>query len=455
MEFSMKHVAYLTALLLVCAFSVNAQQTGFTGAGDQQVITLRQAISLALERNYQVTRSSARVDSDKSRVLSAYGNFLPNLSLNGVLRHVDSKGIRYFEGTPIGTFTTVNKTYNTGAGGNVTLFDGFANFGNLNQARYTQSSSELTLEGTRRMVTTRVYTLYFDVFRRQELLRVSQENLRRSRAQLERIVESNRVGAVAIVDVYRQQVVVGNDELAIIQAEQNLENAKAELTFFLGLNPVIEYSFDPEGVPTAISEDEVDNVLAQYRDFDQLQQQSLRNRPDIEAAQHRVYAAESGITTARGSFWPALTFSAGYGYTGETIRNIDDSRSFNYSLQLSIPVFQKFQRNNQVQQAKVQLKQAEIEHNELRNQALLDIRKAYLDLEAAAKSVEVTKQNIVAAREEQRLAEERYNLGAGTLLDLIIANTSLVQAESNNIDAIYGFHLAIRQLEYLIGEELY
>jgi outer membrane protein len=221
------------------------------------------------------------------------------------------------------------------------------------------------------------------------------------------------------------------------------------------LNPALEYAFDSRGVPTAITEAEIDNVLTEYRDFDQLQQRSLRNRPDIEASQHRVYAAESGVTSARGSYWPSISFSAGYGYTGETINSIDDSRSFNYSLQLSIPIFQRFQRNNQLQQAKVQMRQAEIEHNELRNQALLDIRKAYLDLEAAVKRVDVTEQNIVAAREEQRFAEERYNLGAGTLLDLIVANTNLVQAESNNIDAIFGFHLAIRQLEYLIGEELY
>ncbi len=454
----MKLAAYLTVLLLCTGLSASGQVTA-TGeqqrSGDSQTITLSQAVNLALERNYQISRSQVRVSSEKSRVLSAYGNFMPSLSVSGGLRHVDSRGVRYFEGTPIGTFTSISKTYNTGVGGSINLFDGFANFGNLNQARYTQSSAELMLEGTRRGVTTRVYTLYFDVFRRRELLRVSEENLRRGSAQLERIVESNRVGAVAIVDVYRQQVQVGNDELGIIQAEQNLANAKAELTFFLGLNPVLDYEFDPEGVPTSITAEEIDRVKARYRDFNELQQQSLRNRPDIEAAQYRVYAAESGVTTARGSFWPSLSLSAGYGYTGESISAIDDSRSFNYNLQVSIPIFQRFQRNNQVQQAKVQLRQAEIEHTELRNQALLDIRTAYLELEAAAKRVDVTRQNIVAAREEQRFAEERYNLGAGTLLDLIVANANLAQAESNSVDSIFGFYLAIRQLEYLIGEDLY
>jgi outer membrane protein len=447
----MKHIVYLIVVtVLILPFS-----SGIVLSQNPQTISLQQAVSLALENNYQITRSQARLESENARVTASYGTFLPNLNVSASYRHSDIQGIRYIAGEPVVGFGAVTTTYSTGLGTSVTLFDGLSNVSRLNQSRYNQASAQYTHENTRRFVVTRVYNLYFEVFRRKELLRVSEENLRRSKAQLERIVESNRVGAVPIVDVYRQQVQVGNDELALIQAEQNLANTKAELTFYLGLNPVQEFEYDPAGIPTAVDPEEITETLERYRDLDMLTEQTLRRRADIEAVQQQLYAAESGLTGARGSYWPTVSLNANYGYTGNELRAIDDSRSFNYQLVFSIPLFQRFQRNNEVQQAKVQLKQAEIEYEEMRNQGRLDIRKAVLDLEASAKRVDVSEQNIVAAREEQRLAEERYNLGAGTLLDLIIANTNLAQAESNRIDAIFGFYLSVHQLEYLIGEELY
>jgi outer membrane protein len=446
----MKHIVYLIVVtVLILPFS-----SGIVLSQNPQTISLQQAVSLALENNYQITRSQARLESEKARVTASYGTFLPNLNVSASYRHSDIQGDRYIAGERVG-FGDVTQTYSTGLGTSVTLFDGLSNVSRLNQSRYNQASAQYAYENTRRFVVTRVYNLYFEVFRRAELLRVSEENLRRSKAQLERIVESNRVGAVPIVDVYRQQVQVGNDELALIQAEQNLANAKADLTFYLGLNPVQEFEYDPAGIPTAVDPEEITETLERYRDLDMLTEQTLRRRADIEAIQQQLYAAESGLTGARGTYWPTVSLNANYGYTGNELRAIDDSRSFNYQLVFSIPLFQRFQRNNEVQQAKVQLRQAEIEYEEMRNQGRLDIRKAVLDLEASAKRVDVSEQNIVAAREEQRLAEERYNLGAGTLLDLIIANANLAQAESTRVDAIFGFYLAIHQLEYLIGEELY
>jgi outer membrane protein len=449
----MKHFACLTLFFILFGLMpLQAQES--TIPENRQRLTLNQAVGIALEQNFRVTRSRAQLNSEESRVRQAYGNFMPNLNLSASASQRQQTGPFIFEGQRF-TATQTSTTISSGVNSSVTLFDGFSNIGVLNQARYNRESADLNVQNTERLVVTNVYNLYFDIFRRQELLRVREENLKRSQAQLERIIESNRVGAVPIVDVYRQQVQVGNEELQLIQAEQNLENAKSDLIFYLGLNPLQDFEFDPAGVPTTITDDAIEAAMQRFADFNELQQRTLARRPDVEAAQQRVYAAESNVSSARGNFWPTVNLSAGYNLSGDGFNTIDESRALSYRLDFSIPLFQRFQRSNQVQQAQVQLQQIEIEHNELRNQALLDIRQAYLALETSKKRVDVTRQNIVSAREEQRLAEERYNLGAGTLLDLIIANANLVEAESNSVDAIFSFYLAIRQLDYLIGEELY
>ncbi len=450
----MKHLTYLIAFLVMMGIVSWEDLLADDGSRNPQSISLRDAVSLALERNYQVNRSKANFEAEEARVQTAYGNFMPNLNISAGASQQERTGPLIIQGERItGVRTSTN--FSSGASSNITLFDGFSNISNLNQARYNRTSASYSLQNTERTVTTQVYNLYFEVFRRQELLKVSEENLNRSKAQLERIQESHRVGAVPIVDVYRQQVVVGNDELALIQAEQNLENAKSDLVYYIGLNPIHDYEFDAADVPTTISDDDIESTMERFRDFDELQRKTIATRPDIEAAQQRVYASESNVTAARGNYWPTVSVGANYNLTGESFSGIDESRTFRYGIDITIPIFQRFQRSNQVQQARVQVKRAEIEEQELRNQAMLDVRQAYLFLETARKQVEVTRQNIVSAREEQRLAEERYNLGAGTLLDLIIANANLAEAEANNVNAIFSFQLAIRELEYLTGEELY
>jgi len=85
----------------------------------------------------------------------------------------------------------------------------------------------------------------------------------------------------------------------------------------------------------------------------------------------------------------------------------------------------------------------------------VEVKKAVLDLDAAMKSLQVTDKALVSAAEDRKIAEERYNLGAGTLLDLLVANASFVNAEANKVNAVYGYLTAKYNLEFALGERKY
>jgi outer membrane protein len=71
------------------------------------------------------------------------------------------------------------------------------------------------------------------------------------------------------------------------------------------------------------------------------------------------------------------------------------------------------------------------------------------------KQYEVSQKGLISASEDRKIAEERYNLGAGTLLDLMTANAGLVNAEANLVNASYNYIIAKRNVEYVLGERAY
>jgi len=447
---------HLNAMVVLCSASFCFSQTPRYQAS--RTITLDQAIQIALERNISVVTAQNALQAQQSAVTAAYGSLLPSVSTSGswqrAQRETQTSYIPGFGNLPIPQSTTTN-SFNTSLSSSVVLFNGFANAGNVKRATANAVSAEHSLDRTRQGVVYQIQSLYLNLLRNEQLLKVSQDNLKRSQRQLEQIQEANRVGSRSLADVYRQQVQVANDELALIQAQNNYDKAKADLIFALGLNVTDEYEFRDPSIKSEADTTEFKAVLDRYQDYRSLVSEALTARPDYLSAIENVNAASSAVTVARGAHFPSISAFVSYGLNSSEIDKLRDNRNLLWGLNISFPLFNGWQTTNQVQQAKINLRNAEEQLSQAERQVQVDIKKSLLDLEAAQKQVQVTMESVISATEDRRIAEEKYNLGAGTLLDLLTANANYTLALSNKVNAAYNYFLIKKQVEYNLGKIAY
>jgi outer membrane protein len=216
----------------------------------------------------------------------------------------------------------------------------------------------------------------------------------------------------------------------------------------------MNYQFEDPSISTELTPQQLDAVVAKYADFESLKRRAKAENPDFLAAEENLNAAEAGITSAKSGYWPSLNASAGYRLSSQEISLLKDNNTLNWGLNFSWTLFDGFRTNQGVQIADVSRMNAELTLQQSERNINVAIMKAYLQLVAARSQYDASSKGLVSATEDRRITQERYNLGAGTLLDIQTASANYTNAAVNKINAAYNFHNAVKNIEYAIGAKL-
>lgn len=452
----MKLTSIITILITAAAMTVSAQE--------KTTMTLQQALNVALEKNFNVISAANTYQSQKSSVTSAYGNYLPSVNASGNWGRSQTwqpagPDWQYIGGQYVSVGVTsgisTRNSFSAGVSAGIMLFDGLSTPARVSRALLNESSSEQNLQRTRQSVVYQTQSFYLNVLRTKSLVKVNEDNLARSRQQLDRIVESNKVGAVALADVYRQQVTTANDELALIQAQAAYENAKTSLLSYLSLDVYLVYEYSDDSIESEVKAMDYDRLKAQYADYNRLIQQALETRPDYKSVQFQKQGSEKDVTMAQSGYWPTVSANAGYSLNNSELSKLNDNKTLSYGINISIPLFNGFKTSVATQQAQLSVEIADEQVRQTQRQIQADVKKALLDLESAYKQLDVTVKNVKSAEEDQRIATERYSLGAGTLLDQLTAVANFTKAQSDNVNASYNYVYAKQAMKYVLGAEKY
>jgi outer membrane protein len=415
-------------------------------AAEARIIPFDEAVRIALEQNSSVRQAQNVAALGDVNVRQARSQFLPDLSLS--TRGGQSFG-RTFNEAEGRIIEQTTDTLNVGVSSGVTLFDGFANTASVREARFSAAANDLDLERTRETVVFTVAANFLALVQQQEQLRVQRENLAAESALEQQISTYVDAGARTIADLYQQQANVASARLAVVQGERAAQLAEVDLMETLQLDPAGAYQFEA-GPADAAAQDvpRLDAMLAS----------AYAQRADLEAEERRVSAAEQGMTIARSGRWPTVSLSAGYGtsYTSASDFGISDQfdqrRGGSVNLGFSIPLFDRGATSAAIRRAEIETDSARIALDARRREVGLDVRRAHLDYSAAREQMSAADAQVRAAQLALQTAEERYQAGAATLVELSQARATHVQAASALVTARSNLLFQKTLAAYYTGE---
>ena len=419
-------------------------------AQEAQRITFNDAVRIALEQNVALQRAANNADFDAIALSRQRNSFLPDLSMRA--GGSQNYGQNFSQETLDFESETINQ-FNASASSNLTLFDGMGRISSYRQASRSLEASDFDFERQRQQVVFTVMSTYLTLIERGEQIQIQQENLEAQNQQLVQIEEFTNVGSRPISDLYQQQAAVASAELNVLNAERAYQITEVNLIQTLQLDPFGQYQF-------VIPEIDDQELNREIYEIEAMLREAYGQRMDLKARENDILAAEQGIKAARSGYWPSLgvSFSTGSNYNdsnrefGFADQFWDLRRSSSLGFNVSVPIFDRFSTRNNIEQAKVQFNNSQLALEELQQNIALDVRQAYLDYLTMEKSLEVTEKQFIAAEQALTAEQERYNVGAATLVELSQARANFVQAQSDQNQARFDFIFQKNLIDYYLGK---
>jgi outer membrane protein len=359
--------------------------------------------------------------------------------------------------TPSATTLATIASPTTAGSGSGAFFDGFAQatagwdlftWGRREaEVRYGQEQVRAALAGRRDqeyVVRAQVKTTFFNLLRDEDLEAVGRVEVIRAENDLRAAIHRHDVGTATPADVLLFEYNLSTARLALIQAQINRRSDAYALGRLAGMSEAIdgirtERSYDP--TPLALPDSAIVSL-------------ALRQAPTLVAAHDSARAASAGVTAARTQYAPTLQVDGSYAWFSQAATIGSSRPGWALDLGTSYPIFNGFVREDAIERAAAARYVAQVtERDAERNTRALAV--ALLGaVGLAVEQVKIAASNLVVTREDYRVVQSRYSVGAATVLDLSVAEQNLATAEQQDVNARYNYQLARANLQTLVGEEI-
>ena len=411
-------------------------------------LTLSESIEFGIKNSKDLKISQSKVISSDAKVSEINSMFLPQFKfMANYTRLSDNvppfEVVTPFLPTPIKISDPVLDNYNLKLSLQQPLFTGFRLSSSKKAAENNFNAAESEYSMEMNDAAFNIHSTFWNYYRAQEVKDLLFNSLKQIENHLNDTKNFLENGLATQNDYLKLQVQYSNTKLQLIEAENNLEVARAVFNKALGL---------PLESPTEISADELSTQSEKYN-LEDLINEAKANRDELESLAFRLKAAEENITSARSGWFPSIYFSNPNARYQPLVDRWNDT--WDVGVTLNWDIWDWGFTSSKTIQAEELAVQTRTSLESLNDNIEVEVYQSYLNIVKAKEKVDVSKLSLEQASENYRITSEKYNEQLATSTDLIDAEVSELQAATNLTSSLIEYNLAKVKLEKSIGRKIY
>lgn len=417
---------------LLCCYIVG---TATVKAQTAPLLTLREAVEIALKNNYNIVLAKNNNAIAQNNVTLGNAGFLPqvtgSLSQNNSRQRIQQTRS---DGTVNNIPSAKNSSISYGPALNWTIFDGFAMFANYDQLKQLNELSAVTTHDIVLSTAGDVILTYYDLINQYEQMKAQLGVMAISRTQLKYANDKFSVGTVSRLDVLNAQVSLNTDTANYLKLQQQFKTSKIRLNQLMARDLQTDFTVADTIV--------VDNNMRLGDVISAAQTQS----PAITSAQINKRIADINLKQVQATRYPTVGVGAGYTWSNNKtpagFTQVQDARGLNYGLTASVNIFDGFNQSRKERNAKIQIDNAIIDVKQARLNVEAQISSLYVSYLSGLDLVRLGQSNVAIAKRNLEISLDKYKIGTITPLEIREAQRNYLDAQSTFFAAQYQSKVA-------------
>lgn len=403
-------------------------------------LSLQRAIQIGLSRQNSIAIAQTQVISSESRLIQARSSYYPQVTPSFQFQtNLSPGGSIIIGGQRIGgSARSENRTEVIAA--RQLIFDSGKREANVGSARRNLFASEYGVGNQRQDVVLNVTSSYFNLLRDRELVRVQQESVKRAEETNKAIQAEFEAGTAARSDTLQSQADLANARVALLSAQNDFRLQEASLKNAMGVVGSLPLTLDDSPIPAP-------STTPDTIPLDRYIQTAYVNRLDVKQQQERVYSQGYNVRIAHINAGVSVQADVTEGYQIDPTSG--EQRTFVVSA--SYPLFDAGNARAAVRDTKAQLEADRRTLDQLQQNVRLNVDQSYSAREQAKQRQIGANLAVIAADENYKAAFAKNKEGLINILEVINAEVQLINAQVQQVQAIYDYHIADAQLQRDIG----
>ncbi len=441
----------------LCFITILAAASGLYAQEASKQWSLQDCINYALEKNIKLQQDKIALEESDVDVKTAKASLFPSLSFNtghNVINRPYQQNSSTVSGTEIissDNKTTYNGNYSLSA--QWTLWNGGKRLNNIKQQKTARDIASLSVTETENMLQEEITKLFVQILYADESVKINKGTLETSEANFKRGEELFKEGSISKADLAQLESQVGNDQYQLVTAESTLRNYKLQLKQLLELDGTDEMTL---ALPT-LSDEQVMKVLPSQAD---VYQTALTTRPEIQSGQLSIDNAKLSIKTAKAGYMPTISLSASSSSTTNSASTNNWAQQMKYGwnnmigVSLSIPIFDNRQNKSNVQKAKLQYSNSQLNLATKQKELYSTVETLWLDALNAQQQYAAADTKLKSSQTSYDMVSEQFTLGMKNTVELLTEKNNLQSAQQQRLQAKYMAVLDRALLDFYAGNKI-